>query len=160
MHGGTDAPTVDLAVQTIGTIYNNVSYGNVTNYTAVLPGAYTFNVLDSSGTQNYTSFEADLSALADSALAIFVSGFLEPSLNQNGPNIGFLLFFPMEQFLNCRKQADRPLNFLMILNPVPETGCSPAAGDYRLFNLIRPLIPFLKARWVITHPISTSPHHG
>ena len=94
MHGVTDAPTVDIAIGGIGTVYDNVSYGDKTSYVTISPGTYSIDVFDSSGTTLLSSFGADFSSLADSAFAIFASGFIEPSQNQNGPHAGFYAALP------------------------------------------------------------------
>ena len=88
MHGATDAPFVDVRVQGGSTLVNNAGYGDITGYIPVPPASYILEVTDSTGTTVVGTFLADLSLLADSALAVFASGFLDPSSNQNGEGFG------------------------------------------------------------------------
>jgi hypothetical protein len=88
LHGATDAPTVDVVARGVATLVNNAAYGDVTGYLAVPPASYTLDVKDSSGAVTVASFGADLSGLRKGAAAVFASGFLTPSTNQNGPAFG------------------------------------------------------------------------
>ena len=91
-HGVTDAPTVDIVARNLAvTLFDNVPYGDVTPYLALMPASYTIDIMDSSGQSILSSFEADLSALADSAVVIFASGFADSALNQNGPSAGLYM---------------------------------------------------------------------
>ena len=94
MHGITDVPAVDLTARGVGVLYNDVIYGEVTEYVIFTPAIYILDITDSTGTDFYASFELDLSGLADSALALFASGFAEPDSNQNGPQAGMFAALP------------------------------------------------------------------
>jgi hypothetical protein len=88
MHGATDAPAVDVVARGVGTLFEDVFYSDVTEYTSVAPASYTIDLYDSSGTTLLAAFTTDLSALADSALTVFASGFLDTAANQNGAEFG------------------------------------------------------------------------
>ena len=91
-HGVTDGETVDIAARNLGiTLFNNVAYGDVTPYLAVMPAVYTVDIMDSSGQSIFSSFEANLTGLQDSVVVIFASGFADSALNQNGPSAGLYL---------------------------------------------------------------------
>jgi hypothetical protein len=92
VHGVTDRETVDIAARNLGiTLFDNVAYGDVTPYLAVMPAVYTVDIMDSSGHSIRSSFEANLTGLQDSAVVIFASGFADSALNQNGPSAGLYL---------------------------------------------------------------------
>ena len=94
VHGVTDRETVDIAALNLGiTLFDNVAYGRVTPYLAVMPAVYTVDVMDSSGHSILSSFEANLTDLQDSAVVVFASGFADSALNQDGPEVGFYLVF-------------------------------------------------------------------
>jgi hypothetical protein len=94
LHGSSDAPTVDVVARGVGTLINNASYSDITGYLAVPPAKYTLDVKDSSGSVTVASYQADLSGLAKGAAAVFASGFLNPSANQNGPAFGLFVALP------------------------------------------------------------------
>ena len=88
VHGATDAPGVDVTARGVATLVDNAIYGDITGYIPVPPASYILDVTDSTGAVTVASFVADLSGLADGAAAVFASGFLTPSANQNGPAFG------------------------------------------------------------------------
>ena len=95
MNGVTDAPKLDVKVAgTPIVLVDNLGYGDFSGYKSLTPDMYTLEVTDSSGSTSYGSFTADLSALADSAITVFASGFLNPSANQNGPALGLFAALP------------------------------------------------------------------
>lgn len=84
-HGVTDAPTVDVRLANGGaTLVNDLAYGDFSEYVSLTPGEYTLEVVDQND-QLLGKFRTDLSAYRDSALVVALSGFLDPSANQNGP---------------------------------------------------------------------------
>ncbi len=85
LHGVTDAPTVDVVARGVARLVDNAKYGDLTDYLSVPAGKYTLDVTP--GGDNNTivaAFQADLSGLAGSSLAVLASGFLNPAANQNG----------------------------------------------------------------------------
>jgi hypothetical protein len=90
-HGSTDAPPVDVREATAGLLVNNISYSEFSNGYLELPTAdYTVQVFDSTSTTNIVSYQAPLATLSlqDEALVVLASGFLDPSVNSNGPGFG------------------------------------------------------------------------
>ena len=87
-HGSTDAPTVDVEAQGVGTLVNNASYGDFTSYLSVPAASYLLDVKDSSATSTVVTKSADLSTLGDGAAVVFASGFLDPGANGGGPGFG------------------------------------------------------------------------
>lgn len=77
-HGATDAPAVDIDVRGQVTFVNNALYKDYQGYIPAFPGKFILDVKDSTGATTVASFYADLSALSDSAITAFASGFLTP----------------------------------------------------------------------------------
>ncbi len=89
VHGSTDAPTVDVIARNVATLVDNAAYGDITDYITVPAADYILDVTP--GDDNNTivaSFNADLSGLGGGSAVVFASGFLDPSMNQNGEPFG------------------------------------------------------------------------
>ncbi len=95
-HGSTDAPFVDVQVPGAGTIVDNLGYGEFQGYLELANADYTLNVTDSTGSVVVASFQAPLQTLglADSALVVVASGFLDPSQNSMGEAFGLFVALP------------------------------------------------------------------
>ncbi len=95
-HGSTDAPAVDVQVPGAGTIVDNLEYGDFQGYLELANADYTLNITDSTGSVVVASFQAPLQTLglADSALVVVASGFLDPSQNSSGPAFGLWVALP------------------------------------------------------------------
>jgi hypothetical protein len=83
-HGAPDAPTVDVQALGVGTLVNNIAFGQSTDgaYLGVPNAAYTLAVATADGATRVANFSADLSGFADSALVVFASGYLTPTVGQ------------------------------------------------------------------------------
>lgn len=90
LHGSTDAPTVDVKAREAGnvTLVDDAAYGDITGYFSVPPADYTLDLYLGNGTTLVNSFIAPLSGLGGGSAAVFASGFLNPSANQNGAAFG------------------------------------------------------------------------
>jgi hypothetical protein len=91
-HGATDAPTVDVAETAVlggATLVDNLSYGEFAGYLEVPTANYMLEVRTADG-QPVASFAAPLAdlGLQGQAITVFASGFLDPSMNSNGPEFG------------------------------------------------------------------------
>lgn len=94
-HGSTDAPVVDIVNQATGTpIVDDIDYGEFTTYIALDPAVYTLDLTTADNSTVVANFEADLSALADSAAVVFASGFLVPANNEGAPKVGLFAALP------------------------------------------------------------------
>ena len=87
-HGATDAPAVDVIARQVATLVDDASYGDATPYISVPAGSYILDVTPSAGSPIVATFEADLSGLGGGTAIVFASGFLDSTMNQNGPAFG------------------------------------------------------------------------
>ena len=90
LHGSTDAPTVDVKVRELSsaTIVDNAAYGDITPYLTAPAQDITLDLYLGNGVNYVASFTAPLSGLGGGAAAVFASGFLDPTANQNGAAFG------------------------------------------------------------------------
>ncbi len=91
-HGSTDAPIVDVAETAVlggATVVNDLAYGNYTNYLEVPAADYVLQVRTADGTP-LVSYQAPLATLglANAAITVLASGFLDPTMNSNGASFG------------------------------------------------------------------------
>lgn len=97
-HGSTDAPAVDVVETGVGagTIVDDISYPQFAGYLQLLPLDYTLEVRDETGTVTVASFSAPLATLGlqDLGLTVLASGFLNPTVNSNGPAFGLFVALP------------------------------------------------------------------
>lgn len=88
LHGATDAPAVDIAVQNGPTLVSAASYTDFTSYINVAAADYVLDIIPTGTTTALVSYIAPLSGLAGGSAVVFASGFLTPSANQNGEAFG------------------------------------------------------------------------
>ncbi len=97
-HGSTDAPTVDVVETGVGagTIVDDASYGDFAGYLELATADYILDITDMSGMTTVASYEAPLSTLMldDAAIVVVASGFLDPTMNSNGPAFGLYVALP------------------------------------------------------------------
>jgi hypothetical protein len=88
-HGATDAPTVDVEEIGVGagTIVDDISYGEFDGYLELANDDYVLSVNASDGTPLDLYYEAPLAELGleGGAAVVFASGFVDPSMNNDGP---------------------------------------------------------------------------
>ncbi|PSR06136.1 MAG: hypothetical protein BRD49_02050, partial [Bacteroidetes bacterium SW_10_40_5] len=89
-HGSTDAGIVDIEEQDEGLLFDDLAYGDFSNYLSVETDNYTIFVKDSSGSETLGTFEANLNDLGveGSAITVVASGFADPSSNNDGFGLG------------------------------------------------------------------------
>jgi len=95
-HGSTDAPTVDVAAVGAGTIVDDAAYGDFAGYLELANNDYILEVQDMTGSTVVSSYSAPLAtlSLADQGIVVVASGFLDPSVNSNGPAFGLWVALP------------------------------------------------------------------
>ncbi|MGB3618138.1 MAG: DUF4397 domain-containing protein [Catalinimonas sp.] len=106
-HGAPDAPTVDVTaltddLQNVGTVVDDVSYGEFADedYVSVPDDDYILSVRDETGATVVASFVAPLETLnaQDSIIGqgftVLASGFLNPTVNNDGPAFGLFVALP------------------------------------------------------------------
>ena len=96
LHGSTDAPSVDVKVRELSsaTIVDNAAYGDITPYLTAPAQDITLDLYLGNGVNYVASFTAPLSGLGGGAAAVFASGFLDPTANQNGAAFGLFAALP------------------------------------------------------------------
>lgn len=91
-HGSTDAPTVDIYESGVlnTTASDDLMYSDFDGYVELPTDDYILEVRDASGMTVVASYLAPLQTLGleDSAITVLASGFLDPSMNGNGPAFG------------------------------------------------------------------------
>ncbi len=94
-HGSTDAPAVDVNETTVPVagLVTNISYGENQGYLDLAAASYVLGIAPTGGA-NIATFTADLTGLADSAITVFASGFLDPSVNNMGDAFGLYASIP------------------------------------------------------------------
>lgn len=95
LHGSTDAPTVDVIAQGVGTLVDDAAYTDFTGYLSTSPSDVLLDITP--GNNNsvvVATYAAPLSILADSAAVVFASGFLDPATNNNGAAFGLYVALP------------------------------------------------------------------
>lgn len=86
-HGATDAPSVDVYANGTLKLISDLYYSKVAEYVSVPAGNYTIGVAPAGG-NIIAEFSAPLTELAGQSVAVLASGFLNPTVNKNGPAFG------------------------------------------------------------------------
>lgn len=88
LHGATDAPAVDVFARNVAQLIDSITYTELNGYITVPAADYMLDITPSGGSPILASYLAPLSGLSGGAAVVFASGFLNPSLNQNGEAFG------------------------------------------------------------------------
>jgi len=124
-HGSTDAPTVDVRETSVpaGIIVDDISYPDFQGYLDLVNQDYIIDVELGDNSAVVQSYQAPLQTLglADAAITVVASGFLDPAANQNGAAFG----------LWVASSAGGPLVELPValpepMNPAPDPTEDPA----------------------------------
>ena len=97
-HGATDAPTVDVYEPYAGLrAVDDMSYGEFAGYLELANADYSLQVQTSDGRTAVAEYGAPLETLglADSALVVVASGFLNPADNSDGEAFGLYVALPV-----------------------------------------------------------------
>ncbi len=97
-HGSTDAPTVDVVEVGVGagTIVDDIEYTDFQGYLELPTADYALEVRDETGAVTVAAYEAPLATLGleGGAAVAVASGFLDPSVNSDGPAFGIWVALP------------------------------------------------------------------
>jgi len=88
LHGSTDAPAVDINAAGVATLVDDAAYSDITDYISVPPASYMLELTLADGITVVQYYTADFSGLGNNSAVVFASGFLNPSVNQNGEEFG------------------------------------------------------------------------
>ena len=148
-HGSTDAPTVDVRETSVpaGILVDDISYSEFQGYLDLANQDYTLDVELGDNSAVVQSYEAPLQTLglADSAITVVASGFLDPSANQNGEAFGLWVALPAggqlvelpEATVGTDQFADNNFNYYP--NPVEQELNISANGiveNVQIFNML------------------------
>jgi hypothetical protein len=101
-HGVTDAPTVDVEIEGVGTV-SNLSYGSSSAAPVTFASGVARRVNVNVGSSTVASFNLSQAQARDQVGAIiFASGFLDPANNpannnQNSPAFGLYIVYPTDE---------------------------------------------------------------
>jgi hypothetical protein len=91
-HGSPDAPTVDVNETSVPVtpLVNDISYPAFSAYLELATADYILNVTPAAGTPVVATYSAPLATLSlqGKAITVLASGFLDPTMNSNGPAFG------------------------------------------------------------------------
>jgi hypothetical protein len=76
LHGSPDAPAVDVAARSIGTLISNFEYGEFANYLSLAPSTYYLDIKPAGSPAIVATFEANVSGLAGKSGIAIASGLL------------------------------------------------------------------------------------
>jgi hypothetical protein len=129
-HGSTDAPAVDVYESSVpaGNIVTNASYTDFAGYLALATADYTLEVRPTGSSNAVATYDAPLATLnlQDEAIVVLASGFLDPSMNSNGPAFGLyvalasggaLVALPVSGSTGLDDNASRNLELKSYPNP-------------------------------------------
>ena len=98
IHGSTDAPTVDVYESGVlnTTAIDDLSYPDFAGYLELPTADYTLEVRTADNSTIVAAYSAPLATLnlQGAALTVVASGFLDPSMNSNGPAFGLFVASP------------------------------------------------------------------
>ena len=97
-HGSTDAPVVDVYESAVvnTTVVDDIAYGSFDGYLELPTLDFTLQVRDANNSTIVAAYAAPLETLGlgGSALVAVASGFLDPTMNSNGPAFGIWVALP------------------------------------------------------------------
>ncbi|MCA1763053.1 MAG: DUF4397 domain-containing protein [Flavobacteriales bacterium] len=98
VHGTTDAPAVDIDELFVldEELFGDLAYGGVQGYADLPTDNYTLGITAAGETEILAAFAANLAELQleGIAISVFASGFLDPSVNSDGPDFGLWASIP------------------------------------------------------------------
>ncbi len=123
-HGATDAPDVDVTVQsTGGVLFDDVAYGDYQGYVNVPAASYQLNVTPADDNSTAVkAYEADLTGLEGGAATVFATGFLGEADGPTAFGVWVALpdgtTFPLGELTSTREVDAAFDEFLIAPNPV------------------------------------------
>ena len=153
-HGSTDAPTVDVVEVGVGagTIVDNAAYPGFAGYLELATADYVLEVRDMTGLSTVASYDAPLSTLGldGAAIAVVASGFLDPSMNGNGPAFGLFVALPAGGELVALPVTVQPTARVQVIHNSPDDAADSVDvylnGDLLIDNFaFRTASPFIDA---------------
>ncbi|QQR85163.1 MAG: DUF4397 domain-containing protein [Flavobacteriales bacterium] len=120
LHGATDAPNVDVFESDVvgAMIVDDLSYPSFAGYLELPTADYTVQVRTADNSTIVAAYGAPLSTLGlgGSALVVLASGFLDPTVNSNGPAFGLWAALPSGGALVPLPSASIPTSRLQLIH--------------------------------------------
>jgi Domain of unknown function (DUF4397)/Secretion system C-terminal sorting domain len=120
VHGSPDAPEVDVTLFNGPVLFDNIEFGEFSNYISVPPNTYQISVTPANNNnQVVQSYQAPISALAGQAITVFASGSLNAS-----PGFGAWVAladgttFPLPIFSSINELTEKLKGLSIAPNPV------------------------------------------
>ncbi|MFN8287697.1 MAG: DUF4397 domain-containing protein [Chitinophagales bacterium] len=160
LHGVTDAPAVDVKVSNGGpTLVSNAKYQDNTAYLSVDPTWYPLDITPAGSSTVVASYVADLSSLSGGAALVFASGFLTPSMNNNGPAFGIFALLANGTVLQLPSQQFASVQVLHnCADPLADSVDVYIDGTKALDNFaFRTATPFIDLLAGVEHEIAIAP---
>lgn len=93
LHGATDMPSVDIQNSGSFFIQKNIAYNNLSKKIDREATIGNINILSAGGSLLLSTFNTKFDTVGGQNVVIFFSGFLSPTINQNGPNFSAFVAF-------------------------------------------------------------------
>ncbi|MBX3042689.1 MAG: DUF4397 domain-containing protein [Ignavibacteriae bacterium] len=127
-HGSTDAPTVDV-VETLvgaGTVINDLSYGEFSEYLELPNADYVLEIRDETGEVTVAAYAAPLKTLnaQGAAITVFASGFLNPANNSDGPAFGLFAALADGTVIELPLANEEPTAYVQIIHNVADAAAA------------------------------------
>ena len=126
VHGASDAPAVDIVVRNDywdRTLYGGVGYGDIGGTKVLLASDRVIDVtLPGQPDAVVASYQAPLKALAREAFVVFASGFLDPTMNQDGAAFG--LFAALADGSVVELPLNNPMARLQVIHNAADPGAA------------------------------------
>ncbi len=121
-HGSPDAPEVDVQLPAGPVIFDNIEFGEFSNYLSVPPSEYVIQLTPSNDNATIVkSYVADIAGLTGQAATVFASGYLS---GDPGFEVWVALAdgttFPLPEFVNTNELDDKLASVQLAPNPASE----------------------------------------
>ena len=146
-HGATDAPTVDVVnFDNDNVLVDDISYTEFDGYLDLPTQDYLINVEAADNSSVVATYAANLQSLglADAAITVVASGFLDPAVNQGGEAFGLWAALPaggdlveLTETVGTDNFTDNNFNYYP--NPVEQRLNISSTGiveDVQIFNML------------------------
>ena len=160
-HGSTDAPAVDVDLTGGATLVSNIAYGQFQGYLSVPATWYPISIAPAGSSTYVANYTADLSSLADSAVVVLASGFLDSTVGHYG-SFELIAVLANGTVINLPLQQQ---SLVQVIHNAPD----PAADTVDVYLdgakaipgfAFRTATPFIPVLSNVNHSIAVAPNHS